>query len=258
MVLRATLLKTLGPGMPAQTTLLVRDLIGGISRNPGGLAVVWAQENTRDSIFGAMRRKETYGTSGTRPIVRFFGGWDFSTASGVLCNDPNQIATAYDRGVPMGSDLPPSPSGRNPRFLVSALKDSGSSSLAGNPLQRIQIIKGWVDANGNTQEQVVDVIGNTVLSGNELNTTTCAVNQTSGFSELCTVWEDTSFDPALPAFYYARILENPTCRWSTYACRMANVDPFASQTVCQTAADIANAAAVTSGESESGDTPFNN
>lgn len=233
-------------------------LVSGISRSPGGLAVVWAEENSRDSIFSAMRRKETYGTSGTRPIVRFFGGWEYSTEENVLCNDPDQIAIAYDTGVPMGSDLPSRASSVNPRFFVSALKDSGSDLLAGNPLQRIQIIKGWVDLDGQTQERVVDVIGNVTLDGDELNTDTCEVNQSSGFSELCTVWEDTDFDPSLPAFYYARILENPTCRWSTYACRAAGIDPFSSEETCAADAADANATAVASGEIEEGDTPFNN
>jgi hypothetical protein len=235
-------------------------LIDGISRNPGGLAVVWAEENSRDSIFTAMRRKETYGTSGTRPIVRFFGSWDYTTRPGILCNDPNQIALAYRAGVPMGSDLPKrsGTGNQNPRFFVSALKDSGSPSLAGTPLQRIQVIKGWVDAAGQTHETVYDVAGNSTLTGNELNTDTCAVNQNVGFGELCTVWEDTTFDPALPAFYYVRVLEDPTCRWSTYACKAAGVDPFLSASDCAAAADVANAAAVADGEISSGDTPFNN
>ena len=158
----------------------------------------------------------------------------------------------------MGSDLPKRTSNKNPKFLVSALKDAGSDSLEGNPLQRIQIIKGWVDAEGQTHEEVVDVIGNTTLDGDEVDTDTCEVNQDKGFTQLCTVWEDTNFDPDEPAFYYARVLENPSCRWSTFACKAAGVDPFLSAEECSDAADTANAAAVESGEIEEGDTPFNN
>ena len=233
-------------------------LISGINLNPGGLAVVWAEENSRDSIFSAMRRKETYGTSGTRPIVRFFGGWDYDTTPNVLCGKPDRVALGYAQGVPMGSDLPKRKGSANPRFLLAALKDSGSESLPGTPLQRIQIIKGWVDGAGQTHEKVVDVVGNTTLNGNELNTNNCEPNLNAGFNELCSVYEDTEFDPSQPAFYYARILEDPTCRWSTYACKTAGVDPFLSESECMVKAADANAQAVADGEIEPGDTPFDN
>ncbi|MDX1386243.1 MAG: DUF3604 domain-containing protein, partial [bacterium] len=233
-------------------------MIGGIYRGPGSLAVVWAEENSRDSIFAAMRRKETYATSGTRPLLRFFGGWVFDTTPGKLCSDPNRVAQGYGGGVPMGSDLPPIQEGRNPRFLAAALKDPGTEGNPGTPLQRIQIVKGWVDAEGNTHESVLNAVGNTSLSGNELNTDTCETNQNAGFHELCTVWEDTDFDPSLPAFYYARLLENPSCRWNTYACREADVDPFLSPAECQAKATAANAKAVMEGIISPGDQPFNN
>ncbi len=246
------------PGHAGTDDAPYAKLLDGISRNPGGLAVVWAEENSRDSIFAAMRRKETYGTSGTRPIVRFFGGWDYNTDPTVLCNASNQISIAYADGVPMGSDLLPRTNDHNPRFFISVLKDAGSDAVTGTPLQRLQIIKGWVDADGNTQETVVDVVGNTSLDGDELDTDSCEVNTDSGFSELCTVWEDTDFDPSQPAFYYARILENPTCRWSTVACKAAGVDPFLSDSACSEAAAIANATALENGEISEGDAPFDN
>ncbi|MCE9625838.1 MAG: DUF3604 domain-containing protein [Deltaproteobacteria bacterium] len=233
-------------------------LISGVNRNPGGLAVVWAEENSRDAIFSAMRRKETYGTSGTRPIVRFFGGWNYDVTPEALCGNPNRVAVGYASGVPMGSDLPKRKGNANPRFLVAALKDSGSPSLAGTPLQRIQIIKGWVDSSGQTHEKVMDVAGTSSTSGNELNTDTCEPNYDAGFNELCSVFEDTEFDPSQPAFYYARVLENPTCRWSTYACKAAGVDPFLSEAQCTAKAAAANAQALADGEIEAGDAPFDN
>lgn len=238
-------------------------LLDGAYRNPGGLAVVWAEENARDSLFSAMRRKETYGTSGTRPIVRFFGGWSYSlernTEGSVICNSPELARIGYAQGVPMGSDLPARiNSSSKPRFILAALKDSGSSQMPGTPLQRIQIVKGWVDSAGQTHEQVFNVGGTTQANGNEFNTNTCAVNYNVGYGELCTVWEDASFDSSQAAFYYARVLENPTCRWSTYACKAAGVDPYLSNSACLSAAATANAQAVAAGEITEGDTPFNN
>jgi len=240
-------------------------MIDGIYRGPGGLAVVWAEENSRDSIFEAMRRKETYGTSGTRPVVRFFGGWEYDTLPNNLCNSNDRIETGYKKGVPMGSDLPSRIEGRNPRFLVAALKDPGypavlpgQQPIPGTPLQSIQIVKGWVDSDGDTQEQVMTVVGSQEITGVELNTNTCEPNLEAGFTALCTVWEDKDFDPAQPAFYYARVLENPTCRWNTLACRAADVEPFSSQEVCQTEAALANAKAIAGGVIDEGETPFNN
>ena len=234
------------------------NLIDGIYRGPGGLAVVWAEENTRESIFDAMRRKETYGTSGTRPTVRFFGGWKFDTSPDVLCASKERVARGYAEGVPMGSDLPPRTNAEAPRFLVAAAKDAGTATNPGTPLQRIQIIKGWVDAEGKTHEDVLNVVGNTSTTGTEVDPATCGRDLSAGFGELCTVWEDTSFDPALPAFYYARVLENPSCRWSTYQCRAADVDPFLPEDQCLDKAAIANQKAIEEGVMAEGDTNFNN
>jgi len=186
--------------------------------NPGGLAVVWAEENTRDSLFTAMQRREVYGTSGTRPLVRFFGGWDFPND---LCTAPDFVAQAYTSGVPMGGDLRPRPGeSAAPRFAVWAAQDPGSAHSPGSPLQRIQIVKGWVE-NGERRERVIDVAGGD--NGAGVDKATC--NQTGGGAgSLCTVWSDPEFDPKVPAFYYGRVLENPSCRWSQYVCNAAGID----------------------------------
>jgi len=181
-------------------------------RNGGGLAVVWAPENTREAIFDAIDRKEVYATSGGRQIVRFFGGWDIPLD---LCDEPNAIELADAQGVPMGADLPESPGGSNggdaPRFLVSSQQDPD-----GAPLQRIQIVKGWLDENGVAQETVYDVAGDP-NNGASVDVNTCQP-QGAGFSSLCNVWEDSDFDPDQHAFYYSRTVENPTCRWNQQYC----------------------------------------
>lgn len=199
---------------PVGITISVR------TSSPGGLAVVWAEENSRPAIFDAMRRRETYGTSGTRIVARFFGGWGYAPD---LCEQPTAIETADADGVPMGGELgaPPSP-GAAPTFLVSALADALSV-----PLQRIQIIKGWVDpATGEPSERVYEVAGDPD-NGAAVDTTTCEPtpgSDAAGFGSLCDTWSDPDFDPAQPAFYYARVLENPTCRWSQRLCVDLAVD----------------------------------
>ena len=236
---------------PLGTGVAVGAIDQPIRDGPGGLAVVWAEENSRDSIFAAMKRRETYATSGTRPVVRFFGGW---RGSEELCSRPDAVATAYRAGVPMGGDLPRRVGNRNPRFLVMASKDPGtcdaavtdpsdpdfcgSDDVPGTDLQRIQIVKGWVDATGQTHEQVFDVAGDP-NNGASVDPATCAPTG-AGFRDLCTVWEDRNFDPEQHAFYYARILENPTCRWSTQFCKKAGVDPFAAPATCLAQAEAAN------------------
>jgi hypothetical protein len=189
--------------------------------NPGGHAVVWAEENSRDAIFEGMRRKETYATSGTRPIVRFFGGAGLDPA---LCSSPEMVEQAYRQGVPMGGRL--IGDGRRPRFLVSALKDPGIPGHPGTDLQRAQIVKGWIDAEGETHERVFEVAGDPG-NGASVDLETCAPIG-AGSANLCTVWEDPDFDAAHSAFYYVRVLENPTCRWSTLQCQAAGVNPFAA------------------------------
>jgi len=192
--------------------------------NPGGHAVVWAEENSRDAIFNGMRRKETYATSGTRPIVRFFAGWNYEDG---LCQADDMIEQAYAGGVPMGGQLTHAQHSEAPSFLLSAQKDSGSAGNPGTDLQRIQIVKGWVDADGKTHERVIDVAGNPA-NGAFVEPASCKpVGQ--GASNLCAVWRDTEFDSSQNAFYYARVLENPSCRWSTLQCQAAGVNPFSEQ-----------------------------
>lgn len=192
--------------------------LGGIDAHGGGLAVVWAEENSRDAIFSAMRRKEVYGTSGTRPIVRFFGG-DFDDS---VCDDPDLVDIGYRNGVPMGGELGALRSKKSPKFVVHAMKDPGGTAVTSAPLQRIQIIKGWVNSTGSTEERVFDVAGDPD-NGASVDTDTCTPMGT-GFDELCAVWEDPDFLPSQRAFYYVRVVENPMCRWSTYLCNDNSVD----------------------------------
>ncbi len=202
--------------------------------NPGGHAIVWAEENSRDSIFAAIRRKETYATSGTRPIVRFFGGWDYPEN---LCESADMVARGYAGGVPMGGDLREAPAGLAPKFLLSAAKDAGIPGNPGTDLQRLQLIKGWVDGNGQTHEKVFELAGS-ADNGAGVDPTTCGRVGT-GHANLCAVWQDPDFDASQDAFYYARVIENPSCRWSTLQCQAAGVNPFASD--CQAQADAKTA-----------------
>jgi hypothetical protein len=187
----------------------------GINTNsPGGLAVLWAEDNSRDALFDAMVRREAYATSGTRPLVRFFGGRDLPED---LCDAPDLVARAYEWGVPMGGRIEPSADAPL-RFVVWALRDPLSV-----PLQRIQIIKGTV-RDGELHEEVVEVAGE-ADSPAAVDLTTCEPEDSgAGHAELCAVWTDPDHDPAAPAFYYARVLENPTCRWSHRQCLEAGAD----------------------------------
>jgi uncharacterized protein DUF3604 len=200
--------------------------------NPGGLAVVWAEENSRDSIFEGMRRREAYATSGTRPVVRFFAGEDLPEE---LCSDPDMVARAYASGVPMGGELQ-APK-QSPAFLVSAAKDPGTARHPGLDLQRVQIIKGWLDSAGNTHERVYDVAG-TPDNRASVDPNTCLPTG-SGHKNLCTVWRDPEYNSRESAFYYVRVLENPSCRWSTLQCQAAGVNPFAENCADQAAEQTA-------------------
>jgi len=196
-----------------------------------GFVGVWAEANTRESLFDAMARREVYATSGPRMIVRLFGGWDFNARD--LKRNVGKVG--YKKGVPMGSDLTAAPEGKSPTFLVAAMKDPLRANL-----DRIQIVKGWLDAEGNTQEQVYNVawsddrelgsdgklplVGSLVNPGvtdpaddtGTVDTATATWTDTIGASELAQVWTDPDFDPAQRAFYYARVLEIPTPRWTDY------------------------------------------
>lgn len=184
-----------------------------------GYAAVWAKENTRESIFDAMMRKEVYATTGPRMTVRFFGGWDFNEADAAN-RLPAEVG--YSKGVPMGGDLHKAPKGKAPSFLVGALKDP----ISGN-LDRVQIIKGWLDKNGKTHERVYDVAvsdGRSIGAdgrcrtsvGNTIDLDNATWSNSIGASELITVWTDPDFDPNVTAFYYARVIEIPTPRWPAY------------------------------------------
>jgi hypothetical protein len=194
----------------------------GLETNGGGVAVAWAEENSRDSIFAAMQRRETYATSGTRPVVRFFGGFDLPPG---MCETGGDFAAqGYDHGVPMGGTLGAA-GGKAPRFAVHALMDPGWEGHPGATLQRAQIVKGWVDAHGEVHEQVYDVAGGpdeTVPV--DLATCKPEAAKDRGLTHLCTVWTDPRFDPGQHVFYYARILENPSCRWNQYYCLDRGVD----------------------------------
>ena len=201
----------------AASTALPPGLPDDLEMSPGGLAVLWAEENSRDSLFDAMLRREAYGTSGTRPVVRFFGGWSYPED---LCASPDFVRQGYAAGVPMGGELPERRGADAPTFAVSALMDAGSPDAPGTPLQRIQIVKGWVE-DGQTREQVFDVAGGD--NGADVDLATCEPRG-EGAASLCSVWSDPGFDPTRPAFYYVRVLENPTCRWSQRLCIAAGVD----------------------------------
>ncbi len=183
--------------------------------NPGGLSAVWAEENSRDALFAAMRRGETYSTSGPRISVRFFGGWDYAQT---LCEDKQWLETGYRDGVPMGGTLPASlVSDAAPRFVVKAHADRGTEDNPGTLLQAVQIIKGWIDEGGETHHRVVTVAGDTD-NGATVDEVSCE-QQGPGEEHLCAVWEDPEFDPDQDAFYYVRVVENPSCRWTAYDCQ---------------------------------------
>ena len=205
-----------GAGMGSGDGLPV-GLPDELEYGPGGLAVLYAEENTRDALFAAMQRREAYATSGTRPLLRFFGGWDYPQD---LCSADDMVARGYAGGVPMGGDLPTAPSSAAaPRFIISALMDSGTENYPGSPLQRVQVIKGWYE-NGELREQVLDVAGGNNDASVDINS---CQQSGSGHRQLCTVWTDPVFNPEAPAFYYTRVLENPSCRWSQRICADAGV-----------------------------------
>jgi hypothetical protein len=216
-----------GAGTPARSEM-PRGLPDDIEFNPGGLAALWAEENSRDALFAAMRRREAYGTSGPRIVVRFFGGWNYGSE---LCADPAFAERGYAGGVPMGGDLPPRPTahaGGGPTFAAWALRDPGVEDKPGTPLQRLQVVKGWLH-DGAAREKVYNVAGDGARAAS-VDPRTCTPTG-GGHDSLCTVWRDPDFDPEEHAFYYARVIENPTCRWSTYLCNARGVDCADKSTV---------------------------
>ncbi len=203
-----------GAGSGARTTLPT-GLADHPWLNPGGLAVLWAEENSRESLFAAMRRREAYATSGPRIVLRFFAG----DLDAELCGQSDFVKQGYAHGVPMGGELRRG-SGA-PRFALWAQRDPGTASHAGVALQRVQIIKGWLAA-GEVKYAVHDVAQTERLDA-DVDLATCEPRG-AGADELCAVWSDPDFSADQPAFYYARVLENPSCRWQSYACAAANID----------------------------------
>lgn len=187
----------------------------------GGVAGVWAESNTRESIFDAMIRKETFATSGPRLKVRMFAGYDYADG---LMEGTDWLQAAYDGGVPMGGDLPAPPEGAAPTLLIAAMKEADGANL-----DRIQVIKGWIE-NGEQMEEIYDVaLSDGRTDGGEAVGDTVDVAEASytndiGATELMTAWTDPDFDPALPALYYARVIQIPTPRWSTHDAKALGVE----------------------------------
>jgi hypothetical protein len=200
----------------------------GWAMSASGYAGVWATENTRKALWDAMKRKEVYATTGPRIVVRFFGGWDFDT-SDAANRLPAEVG--YTKGVPMGGELSAAPRGKAPTFLVGALKDPYSGNL-----DRIQIVKGWMDSKGETHEKVYNVVwgdadnraldrnGKLPAVGNTVDLENATWTNTIGDPELLTVWTDPDFDANQSAFYYARVLEIPTPRWVVYDAKRFGVE----------------------------------
>jgi len=205
-------------------------------RNPGGLAAVWAKENTRDALFDAMESREAYATSGNRTVLRFFAGWNFTDD---ILADADFAAKAYRGGVPMGGVLNAAKKGQSPEFLVLAQKDPMA-----NNLQRIQMVKAWMEG-GESHEKVVDIAcsdglvpgkatGRCPDNGASVDLKTCLPAPDKGDSALSVRWSDPDFDPAQSAVYYVRVLENPSCRWTAYdALRLGIAPPEGSNPVIQ-------------------------
>ena len=193
-------------------------VVKGWEMSAAGYTGVWATSNTRADIWDAMKRRETFATSGPHMLVRFFGGYDFTSAD--LSRSP--AAVGYEKGVPMGGDLKAAPAGKAPTFLIAAMKDPTSGNL-----DRVQVIKGWLDKSGKPQERIYDVVwgdadrrritnGKLTPVGNTVDVARATWTNTIGDPELITVWKDPDFDPTVRAFYYVRVLEIPTPRWTAY------------------------------------------
>ena len=207
-----------GAGVPAKDAV-PPGLPDHLEFNPGGLAALWAEENTRDALFEAMRRREAYATSGPRISVRLFAGRQYPPG---LCASDSFVDTGYALGVPMGGELAEvatTEPDKAPTIAVWAQRDPGTAERPGRRLERVQIVKGWLQG-GTPQQRVFDVKGTPVDSPDP---STCGEVE-GGADQLCTVWSDPDFDADEPAFYYARVLEIPSCRWSARQCLARGVD----------------------------------
>ena len=192
--------------------------VSGWESQSAGLAAVWATENTRDALWDAVQHKEVYATTGPRMTVRMFGGFDFSVSD---AERHDMAAIGYGKGVPMGGDLANAPAGKPPMLLLSAAKDPDGANL-----DRIQVIKGWLDDEGNVQEKVYDVAASdgrkirkgivNKAVGSTVDLTTATYTNTIGDAQLTVGWIDPDFDPNVQSFYYARVLEIPTPRWTAF------------------------------------------
>lgn len=211
---------------------------GAIARNPGGLMGVWAEENSRDALFDAMQRRETFATSGPRITPRFFGGWGLGR-EGDLCGRPDLVALVDSAGVPMGGVLDASPAHGDardmaPTFVAHVARDPGSPGRPGGRLDRLQIVKVWHDEDGRFHQAVHDVAGRVAASDRDgarapsgaappapprVDLATCEPEDAkAGADQLCAVWQDPDFDPDRAAAWYVRAVENPSCRWSWWTC----------------------------------------
>lgn len=207
-----------GAGKPTDGKL-PEGLPDRIEYNPGGLAGLWAEENSRDSLFAAMKRREAFGTSGPHIKLRMFAGWEFDAD---IC-EQDFAKRADQQGVPMGSVLPQAPeTASSPVMAVLAMRDPGAKGDGGTPLQRLQVIKGWIDADGQAQQKVFDIAGDP-NNGAMVDMGSCE-ERGAGFASFCSTWTDPEFKPDQSAWYYARAVENPSCRWSQRICLNAGVD----------------------------------
>lgn len=198
-----------------------------IEQGSAGLSNVWAEDNTRESIWDAMHRKETWATSGSRITVRIFGGFDFGTTTPA---SKDWVKVGYKNGAPMGGDMPVRSAKSAPSFMVAALKGPNSGNL-----DRVQMVKGWMDSDGKSHDKIYNIVwsgdrkldekGKLPPVGNTVNIPDASYTNTIGSTSLQTVWTDPDFDPALAAFYYLRVLEIPTPRWSTYDAKTLGIEP---------------------------------
>jgi hypothetical protein len=219
------------PESEPQEDRLSTKMVGALWKNwnitASGYAGIWARENTRASLFKAMKRRETYATTGSRMVVRFFGGWTYQDSD---LAQPDYVEVGYAKGVPMGGDLTSAPKDKAPVFMAVAAKDPEGANL-----DRVQIIKGWMDEAGELQETIYDVAlsdnrvknkrtGKVPIVGSTVNVDDASYTNDIGASNLSAVWRDPNFDPAERAFYYVRVLEIPTPRWTAYDAKFFNLD----------------------------------